>query len=78
MAIPGFPNMFTMLGHNVAPTHGTPFLRFAASELTSATASVLFQLETQANYVTQCISAIANNKAKVLEVKVDAAKKYME
>lgn len=60
MMYTGLPNFFAMLGHNTAPGH----------------TSVIVNIEAQANYITQCIAAMRDEKIKTLEPKVEAAKAY--
>jgi len=60
MTVPKFPNYYMMLGPNTAPGH----------------ASVIFQIEVQADYITQCVLAMQKNDIKILEVKEAAAEVY--
>lgn len=59
---PGFPNMYIMLGHNVAPGH----------------TSVMINIEVQAKYIAQIVQAQLDAGSKVIEVKAEPTKRYME
>lgn len=78
VAIPGFPNLFTMLGNNVAPTHGSSFIVQWRGKAEVGLASVLFQLEVQANYIAEAVDKMRRRDVSVLEVREDAAKLYNE
>lgn len=41
-------------------------------------ASVLFQLEVQANYIAECLASMRRKKIDVIEVREQAAKEYNE
>jgi cation diffusion facilitator CzcD-associated flavoprotein CzcO len=62
MMYPGFPNMYVMLGHNVAPGH----------------TSVMINIEVQANYIAQVVKAQLQEGSKVIEVKEEPTRRYME
>ncbi|KAJ3503773.1 hypothetical protein NLJ89_g8287 [Agrocybe chaxingu] len=58
--IPGFPNLFNLLGPNVATGH----------------ASVIFSEEAQINYAMQVIKPVLEGKAKSFEITEEATDKY--
>jgi len=62
MMYPGFPNMYIMLGHNVAPGH----------------TSVMINIDVQAKYIAQVVKAQLQGNSKVIEVKREPTRRYME
>ncbi|KAF8323891.1 FAD/NAD-P-binding domain-containing protein, partial [Clavulina sp. PMI_390] len=58
--IPGFPNMFIVLGPNVASGHG----------------SAIFVMECQVNYALQLVKPILSGETEAVEVTEDATDKY--
>ena len=54
MTVPGFPNMFSLLGPNSALGHG---------------GSTIFQSECQARYIAQCIIELAKHDSQSMEVR---------
>jgi hypothetical protein len=54
--------MYVMLGHNVAPGH----------------TSVMINIEVQANYIAQVVKAQLQEGSKVIEVKEEPTRRYME
>jgi cation diffusion facilitator CzcD-associated flavoprotein CzcO len=62
MMYPGFPNMYVMLGHNVATGH----------------TSVMVNIEVQAKYIAQVVRAQLKEGVTVIEAKEEPTKRYME
>jgi cation diffusion facilitator CzcD-associated flavoprotein CzcO len=62
MMYPGFPNMYVMLGHNVATGH----------------TSVMVNIEVQAKYIAQIVRAQLEERVQSIEVKEEPTKRYME
>jgi cation diffusion facilitator CzcD-associated flavoprotein CzcO len=62
MMYPGFPNMYVMLGHNVATGH----------------TSVIANIEVQAKYIAQVVEAQLKESIRVIEAKEEPTKRYME
>ena len=63
LVVPGFPNMFGMLGPGSGPAHG---------------GSVMFQAECQARYVSACIVAMAEQKVDAIDVRQEVHDRYTE
>ena len=61
ITVPGFPNFFLTVGPNSAPNHA------AGQNLLS---------EAQIHYIIECLDAVVASKAKSIEVKTDAFKKW--
>jgi 4-hydroxyacetophenone monooxygenase len=62
LAVPGFPNFFTMLGPNSGPAHG---------------GSVIFQSECQSRYITACLVGMMEHDIAAIDVRQDAHDKYI-
>lgn len=62
MMYPGFPNMYSMLGANVAPAH----------------TSVIINIEVQANWIAQVIKAQLRDGIKIMEPKEEPSKRYRQ
>jgi 4-hydroxyacetophenone monooxygenase len=62
LTVPGFPNLFVMLGPNSGPAHG---------------GSVIFQSECQSRYITSCLVEMIEGGITAIDVKQDAHDDYV-
>lgn len=62
LTVPGFPNLFCMLGPNSGPAHG---------------GSVIFQAECQSRYITGCLVEMIERDIAAIDVRQDAHDTYI-
>jgi 4-hydroxyacetophenone monooxygenase len=62
LTVPGFPNLFCMLGPNSGPGHG---------------GSVIFQAECQARYISACLVQMISRKIDAIDVRSAVADSYL-
>ncbi|MEP0708108.1 MAG: NAD(P)/FAD-dependent oxidoreductase [Parvibaculum sp.] len=60
VAVAGFPNFFMLYGPNTNLGHN----------------SIIFMIECQANYIAQCVEALANSRLRYLDVKPEAMESF--
>jgi 4-hydroxyacetophenone monooxygenase len=63
MTVPNYPNLFMLLGPNTGLAHG---------------GSVIFQIETQMQYVIRCLEALADHNAATIECRTEAYERWIE
>jgi 4-hydroxyacetophenone monooxygenase len=63
MTVPGYPNLFMLLGPNTGLAHG---------------GSVIFQIETQMQYVIKFLEALADRGAATIECRAEAYERWIE